>query len=161
MSITKGIKKEILSRKRYLIELLLVVVFLLGLLLLMKSDVIYPHSLEKEAYKYYLMKTSIRNGNDFRFTILGANKRISTVYFINGKDSLTIKVDPLQKGTILIVKEWGEPTKPLFPVAEDAILVEIVVETEEMKKEWEEIIKEAVEKEENLLEPRNVIPVLI
>ena len=112
-------------------------------------------------YKYYVLNASIENGNEFNFGILEKDNRGRNIRFINEKDSLKIRVDASQENTILIVNQWEKRSGTLFSGYDYATLVEIIVATEEIKREWEKIIEIAAEKQENLLKPKNVIPRLI
>jgi hypothetical protein len=158
MPTCKRIEKKSLIKELSLV-IVVVIVFLLALLSFLKIETRYPHSLKEGTYEYYVLDTFIKDGNDFNFVISEGGKDTGTVRLINEKDdSLKIKVNPLQEGTLLIVNKWDKKANTPFSIYFYATSVEIVVETEEMKREWEEIIEEAVEKEENLLKPRDVIP---
>lgn len=160
MPTCKRIEKKSLIKELSLV-IVVAIIFLWALLSFLRTETIYPHSLKEGTYEYYVSDTFIKDGNDFNFVILEGGKDTRTVRLINEKDdSLKIKVNPLQEGTLLIVNKWDEKANTFLSIYFYATSVEIIVETEEMKREWEKIIKEAAEKEENLLKPRNVIPTL-
>jgi hypothetical protein len=158
MPTCKRIEKKS-SIKDLRIVFLMTFLLISAFLLFHKTETRYPHSLKEGTYEYYVSDTFIKDGNDFSFVILEGGKDRRTVRLINEKDdSLKIKVNPLQEGTVLVVNKWDEKTNTFLPIYFYAKSVEIIVKTEEMKREWEKIIKEAVEKEENLLKPRDVTP---